>query len=962
MKKIFSLIFTVLLAYHLQAQLPAGYPKTNRVKENINLDWKFSKMLKGEKPSEENFDDRAWEKVNLPHNPDPLALDLDSVTEHWRQETFLRDQNWYRKKMRIDLTENEKAFIEFEGVHNATELYVNGNFVGRFAVNGYVSHHFDITDFVKSGEVNTIVVNADNSYDPMIAPDPDETDYVKWAGIYRDVYLVKTNRLHVNFNWEDAFAGVHITTPTVKKRNGTVSVRTTVVNEYSEASDCRIETMIVDADGAVVKKMTARSNVGQGQHKVFRQTTDIVDNYHLWSPDHPYLYRAVSVVYLNDKPVDFIENTFGFRSIELVDGQGLLLNGEPFFMIGINRHQNYPHIGDAVPNSMHFEAALAYKKAGVNAIRLSHYPQDNAFIEACDKLGIVLYEEPSTWILWDQGEWMDKLEQSMRMMVRNHRNHPSIIIWGAGINHRGPVPQLNSAAKEEDPFRLTASASSPWCGVKNAGGADIYATMDYRRTDWPEGDFCLVMEHGESNDGLAQQFHISRYKKRKNNIGALLWVGADYNRLRPNPKEHDMYTEYGMQTIYRVPRPAYYWYQSENSKVPFVHIADESVYKNEKIHVYSNAPKVALYANDKLVAIQSADNDPLRIMNKFPSFTFRYQWTNEKLTAKALYEYENIPLATHTRTKAGEPYALKLAVDNPSLQLTAGGSDLKMIRAYVVDKNGEVVINADNKVHFETKGAGTVVYEKEAFVENMQVYHGVATVYLSGTAKAGEVEIKATSGKLKSATIELTTVPFIADELAKNAQPIYDNPIYKIDIQTEGQLSQFGWEVANGGDSDAFTFQLGESTFSVTADEGLKWRKGTYTILGDLAFMGCDGVYTDAGDLKLTITGLSKGKYELKTYHHSFENRNKLFPYNMAVTRRDARDVFSYISDDEPVGIFNAKDIGERKPISVTNIIESNGTDPVEIYFRTDKESAATWLNGLEFKRVHNSIVEKRGI
>ncbi|PKQ65010.1 glycosyl hydrolase [Labilibaculum filiforme] len=950
--KIKVLLIGLLLAFGTlsMANSLEAYPKKNRTKQNINLDWKFSKMSKLEKPTATDFDDSKWEEVCLPHNPDPVSIWLDSVSDRWEQKNYLRDFNWYRKKLMITIQKDEKAFIEFEGVHSATDLYVNGKFVGRFEVNGYVPHHFDITDFVNSGKENTIAILADHSFNPTISPDPYETDYLKWGGIYRDVYLVKTNKLHVNYNWEAFDAGVHITTPGVKKNNGTVSVKTTVVNEYDKQVDCRIETMLLDADGYLVKKLNSNSKLKAGQSKTFRQTSEIVDNYRLWSTDDPYLYRVVSVIYMDNKAVDFVENKFGFRSVELVDGEGLLLNGKPFFMTGVNRHQSYPHIGDAVPNSMHYEAALRYKQAGINAIRLSHYPQDNSFIEACDELGILLYEEPSTWIRWKEGEWMDKLEQSLRIMVRNHRNHPSIIIWGAGINHRGPVPQLNNAAKEEDPFRLTASASAPWNGIKNAGVTDIYATMDYRRTDFPEGDFCMVMEHGYSHNGLAQQHHISRYKKRKNNIGALLWVGADYNRLQPKPETYDFITEYGLQTAYRIPRPAYYWYKSELTATPYIHIADESVYKNRKIHIYSNATEVALYADDKLVAIQKADNDPLRLWNAHPSFTFNYNWKNEKLTAKAL-SFGKV-IATHSRTKITEAYALKLAVDNPNRLLKAGGSDLKMIRAYVVDKNGETLVDADLKIHFETKGAGSILYKQKHFVQNMQTYHGVATVYLKGTKEAGEIKINAISGKLKSETLTLKTEAYQADELLASAKPIFDYPTYKTDIQTEDQLEQFGWNIVNGGDSTKCEFKAGNCTFVIKAESDLNWRKGTYTILGDLAFMACDGVFVEKGQLTLTINNLPKGEYQLKSYHHSFQDVQKLFPYTMKVELNDGNGVFEYVSDDASVQIMDGKDIGERSPISVTNYIKSDGISPVVIKFETNKKDAQTWLNGLEFKQI----------
>ena len=945
MRKTF--ILTLFLVFNLSLFAEANYPQTNREKTNINIDWQFSKMPKGKQPVAVDYDDSGWKNVCLPHNPDPVALCLDGIDEDWTMKKALRDYNWYRKDMVIECEADEKVYLEFEGVHNATELYVNGEFVGRFDVNGYVPHHFDITSYVKSGEKNTIAVLADNSFNTLIAPDPHQTDYIKFGGIYRDVYLVKTNKLHVGFNWESFDAGVHITTPTVTKTKGVATVKTTVKNDDEKDANCRIETMIVDANGLVVKKAIAEKQVLSNQDYTFRQTMNLVDDFHLWSPDQPYLYRAVSVIYKDDKAVDVVDNTFGFRSIDLVDGQGFLLNGEPFFMLGVNSHQNYPHIGDAVSNSMHYEAALRYKQAGMNTIRLSHYPQDDAFIQACDELGILLYEEPSTWIDWNEGGWMDKLEQSLRIMVRNHRNHPSIVIWGAGINHRGPVAQLNNAAKEEDPFRLTASASSPWNGVKNAGETDIYATMDYRQTDFPEEGFCMVMEHGFSDNGLGNQHHISRYKKRKNNIGAILWVGADYNRFQDQVEKVDRLSEYGLQTAYRVPRPSYYWYVSENTEAPYVHIADESVYINEKIHVYSNAAKVALYADDELITVQTPDTDPLRINNDHPSFTFYYPWTDEIITAKALNS--NIEVAEHVRYKLGEAYSLKVEIDNPQLPLIAGGSDLKMVRAYVLDKNGEVVYNSDAKVHFEVQGAGQVQYADIDYIDQMKAYEGVATVYLKGTKNAGEIKIKATADGLKSGSLELSSVEFEGDVMA--GRELYDYPRMKVDIQSENQLEQFGWSIADGGGESTFVYKTELCTFELSCGKGLKWRQGRYAIIGNLCFMAADGAYTTEDSITMIIKDLPKGKYKIKTYHHSYENA-KVYPYNMKVERVDANGIYSFVSDDEAVGVQDAKDIGERNPASVTTYIYSNGVDPVKLTFKTDGKAKETWINGFEFMQV----------
>lgn len=961
MKRFFFILFFLavqLSTFSQETVLKEGNIPTDRTKTNINLNWKFYNGDPKGEPNKSNYNDKNWEDVALPHTTKLVSYTLDSVQETWIQENFLRNNSWYRKQLFIDKNAASKnVYLQFEAVHNATELWVNGKKVGAFEVNGYVPFHFDITKYVKFGKENIIAVKADNTYRDDIAPDPHKTDYVKFGGIYRDVYLVTTNKLHVNYNWEDYNAGVHITTPTVNDKNGTVSIKTTVKNDFNSAENCRIETLIINNNGEVLKKLVQNRIISAKSSNTFYQTTTIEDDYNQWSPSNPYLYRVYSIIYKNDVAVDVVENTFGFRTFKLVKGKGLILNGKPIFLIGANRHQSYPNIGDAVPNSFHYNEALQFKKAGFNAVRLSHYTQDDSFIKACDELGIIVYEEASTWIDWGDKNWFDKLNLASRHMIRNHRNHPSIFFWGAGINHRGPVPSMQETVKEEDPFRLTASASSPWNGVKNAGVSDIYATMDYRRTEWPENDFTMVMEHGSSPDAEVNQFHISRYKSNENNIAALTWLGADYNHLQPNlvnwQWKRDLMTTYGVFTPYRIPKPVYYWYQSEMVNKSIVHIADETASNNGVVRVFSNCQEIYLYHNNKLIAKQKPDNNDEKKFLNHPSFTFNYDFTNGKLTAVGYTNGEKV--ATHSRTKQGKPTQLKLHFNIDNQPFYAGGSDLRLVHASILDKNGEVVTTAKHQVTFSVSGNGALLERENAYINPALSYDGIASIYLKGTKNAGKIQLTASAPGLKSATISINTVPFITDEIAKNSQPIFDYPIERIDIGKENQLVQFDWDSWEGTTNKDLTYTLKnyDASIAISSKETIKWD-GANGILGDLSFVSTDGIITEKEGIQLTIKNLKKGKYSIETYHHNRIAKAKLInAFHITKVDANGKKRRTY---KPSVGYYNHKSTGERKPISVITHFVSDGKNPITIEFNNGGETKNMCLNGLIIKQIKDEI------
>ncbi|MEM9527116.1 MAG: glycoside hydrolase family 2 TIM barrel-domain containing protein, partial [Bacteroidota bacterium] len=797
--------------------------------------------------------------------------------------------------------------------------------------------------YVKPGEENLIVVKADNSANDHTPPDPHKTDYVKFGGIYRDVYLVITNPLHVTYNYEAFEAGVHITTPSVRKHDATISVKTTIRNENNYGTLARIVTRVIDADGLVIEAIEARAQVPSGRDYTFRQTTAITENLHLWSPDNPYLYRVHSTIYEGEKPVDYVENTLGIRWFELIDGKKFVLNGEPLWLVGVNRHQNFPIIGDATPDALGVAEAEQYKAAGMNCIRLSHYTQDESFIAACDRLGILVYEEAPTWIDWGDQKWWDNLESALRTTIRAHRNHPSIFIWGAGINHRGDVPMMHFAAKEEDPWRLTASASSNgWTGRPNAGVSDVYATMDYRNAILPDGDWTISMEHRNNHDAEGNQLVISRYKKTPKTFGALAWVGADYNQIIIEGSRKSYRSHSGVLDFFRQPRPVYHWYTSEYTASPMVHIADERGSYDGIVRIFSNAEEVELFHN----GVSLGKTHPERGENKthldHPCFYYYHDWTEGTLLAKAYVGGKEV--AKHERTKAGVAHHLEVQFSENPMPFEAGGGDLRIVRAQVVDVAGNPVREADMPLSFRVAGAGSLVDDARKDIHPVRPEFGRGYMYVRSGSAPGAITVTVTAPGLEEGSARIETVPYVSDVIAATYQPFHELPLVRLDLGKEGTLNEIGWKPWSDAGLVYTLADFNGGKISLSG-KGLEWS-GEATMFGNLAYVGADGLYTEDQRIALDFSGFPAGSYSLTTFHHPRIEGPLLNQVQFTV--KDAAGDRQVKGRKAPMGYYDAVRTLEQKPLhgEVRFTVGADGNASVVVSPVQEKEGAF-WLNGL---------------
>lgn len=959
-----ALMFCLSLGFGFSQTLPYGFPDTDRTKEIINQGWKFQLG----NPEAENFklnvDDSNWETVNIPHTLKLTSLTLDGLQDEKYQFKFHRNVGWYRKDIQVSSSQ-KKVFLEFEGAHQVTDVWVNGKHVGQYDVGGYTPFHFDITEYVERGKTNQVTVLCDNRRSEVVPPDPGPFDYVKFSGLYRDVYLVETNPVHVTFNWETLNSGVTITTPTIDpvNKNATINIKTSVKNETSQIQNVEIDTRIINKEGIVVLKLSDNQKIASGTEFQFNQIGSLEDDVQFWDIDNPYLYRVNSVIKIDGKEVDFVETKIGLRKFELDPEKGFILNNKPIELIGFNRHQQYPYIGDAVPNALHYKDMLQFKGFGFNIMRTAHYPQDDALIEACDELGILVYEEAPTWISISQNdEWWHNLEQSARTMVRNHRNHASVVMWGAGVNHRGYVPRVHNTIKQEDPVRLTASQGARWTGWQTSGLTDINANMLYGPFLWDRSEPIFAME------GRSGPKAVAPYKKDPMMTGLISWTAHAYYTFHPT---HDKAnnkidrTRSGMMTIFRYPRPQFEWYKSELLEDPFIFIEEEWTPETNEITVFSNAKEVELLVNDKHIEKIKPSTDTIYDGLDHPPFHFKnVEYESGKVEARGVFGDEKAISAT--KRTPGTPYAIELKLDTNGRNFTADGSDILMAYATIVDKNGTTVSGTDHLVKFSVDGDASVIGDEADINANpMFTEYGVAPALIKAGNTVETITVYAKSKGLKSAKAQVALVPNNVDYIQAHAKPIYDFDKERVDLGAKDQLLQFSWNAWNGSEDENIpyqfkTFKGASAEIKKGSNEGIVRWLGEMNVIGKYGFAYGEGIIAidDAG-VNLEFSGLPKGTYKLKTWHHAPSsnsdsmdpNREKLksvtihkLPYEKAIV----------ISSDALVGkkqvetsVTEGKEMQWKSPGTAEIIFTSTGKDPVIINFN-GKGNKGVWLNAFE--------------
>jgi beta-galactosidase len=803
---------TMLLIMALSVSYSIDGQTKGRLVENFNFGWKFNKgdVTDGQNPG---LNDTGWRVLDLPHDwsiEGPFSKDYASGTG------FLPGGiGWYRKTFRISANEkNRKVFISFEGIYNNSEVWINGNYLGKRPY-GYISFQYDLTPYIKFGKENLIAVKVDHSKFG-------DSRWYTGSGIYRNVNLVYTSPVHLK-QW-----GVFASSKDVSADKATFDIETSVINESGKASEVTISNYLMYRTDTV-KKLTEELTVGSSSTEVINQKMEIA-NPKLWDIDNPNLYTLITIV----KGKNILDNqttNVGFRNIRFDADKGFFLNGRNLKLKGICMHHEAGTLGSAVPWKVIERRLDILKELGCNAIRTSHNPFSPDFLELCDKKGFLVLDEAfdewelpkKKWIEgWNKGtpgkdgysanfkEWH---AADLKDMVLRDRNHPSIIMWSIGNEIDYPNdpythPILNTEAnpqtwakydeklpnasrlgeiawelvsivKSLDTTRPVTAGLASALMSNESGYADALDVAGYNYQE-----FRYTPDHAKypkrvfygSENGMA----LDAWNSVAENdyvMGQFLWTGFEYlGEAGQFPSRH---STSGIIDLAGNKKAEFYFRQSLWSDKPMVFIGTTdrltdngptNLWAHKRVdpvwnwkpgqqisvNVFSNCGEVELFLNNKSLGSKK--------MTDFKNRTITWQVPFENGNLKAVARTAGKELASYELKTTSA--VSKLVAQCDTKDIRADKQDLAHVLVTLCDEEGNTVYMANNEITCEISGPVRLLGMEDSNPVNIEDYkdnkqksfHGKMLIYIQSLDKPGKAVITISSPGLKGTSIELNII------------------------------------------------------------------------------------------------------------------------------------------------------------------------------------------------------------
>jgi beta-galactosidase len=738
-----------------------------------------------------SFDDAKWRTLSLPHDwavelpfvydkelPSPYGLEAQGFKPLGRRYPEA-SVGWYRRV--FDVPGNDlgrRIFIDFDGVFQSALVFCNGSFVGRNN-SGYVPFRFDLTDFLFYGEKNCITVRVDASLG--------EGWYYEGAGIYRHVWLTKVDPLHLG-QWDT------VVRTELEGNTASLKLSTVVENSGSVKQACLVRWQILDAAGRIVATAGSPATEVPAESKQGFSATAKLPGAVLWSPETPYLHYAVATVEVAGGVRDRDRVTFGARTVAFDVNQGFLLNGKKIVMKGTCNHQDHAGVGVALPDRLQSYRLEVLQGAGCNAVRTSHNMPTPEWVEACDRLGVLMLCETRSMSSSEEG--IAQLET----MIKRYRNSPAIFLWSLGneevmlqSNEVGPrvIRTMQEHAHRLDPTRAcTAAVLGPPSEQSFAPLLDVMgfnhnllpgvrSDPDKYHKDHPLQPLIgtetasTVATRGiyttdklrnwvsayDANEGSERaDEYLSFFAARPWLSGGFIWTGFDY-RGEPTPYSWpSISSQFGIVDTCGFPKDNYYYYKAWWGKDPVLHLFPHWNWPGKEgeeilVWVHSNVDSVELFCNGQ--SLGSKKVQPLHHLE------WRVKYAPGILEARGMKEGKTV--LTAMRETTGDPVKILLTADRT--EIAADGEDLAIVRVESVDRDGRLVAVANNLIKFKVSGEGFLIgvgngdpnCQESDKGSQRSLFNGLAQVILQSTKKPGSLTIDATSEGLEATTLSIET-------------------------------------------------------------------------------------------------------------------------------------------------------------------------------------------------------------
>ena len=771
-------------------------------KQLFDFNWKFFLGDVADAKSRE-FNDESWRNIDLPHDWSIEGKVNPKNPTGGAGGYFPAGIGWYRKTFKApDEWKGKAISIYFEAVYMNSEVFINGKSLGVYPY-GYSSFSYNLSPYLNFGKENVIAVRVDNSQQV-------NSRWYSGSGIYRHVWMIVTNPLHVA-NW-----GVAISTPVVTAKKATVLVKTLVKNETSSTQIVVVKTILWNKSSKNAGNSQIKIELPANSEKEISQIID-VQKPSLWTPETPYLYQAQIQVIKEKQVVDDTKINFGIRSIKFSSENGFQLNGKTVKINGGCVHHDNGCLGSAAFDRAEERKIELLKSAGFNAVRTSHNPPSEAFLNACDKLGLLVMEESfDCWKIGKNNNDYSKYfnqwwQRDLDSMVLRDRNHPSVFMWSIGneIPERGDhsaivtAKMLANAIKKIDSDRPVTSAivdnGKDWSKFDTLMAVHDVAGYNYHLQSAPDDHQKVPSRIIVQTESYPKDAFINWKLVQDNKyiLGDFVWTAMDYlgesgigrwyysGDVPGEHWEHNLFPWHGaycgdIDLIgWRKPISHYRSMLYNNNEKLYMAVREPaptpieiketwwSVWptwenwtwqgfegKDIQVEIYSKYPKVQLYLNNKLVGEQATTLD-----QQFKA-TFTLPYSSGLLKAVGVENGKEIE-STILQT-SGDAEKIILTADRK--EILANGQDLSYITVEITDKDGVIQPNATNRLNFKIDGPAVIagvdnadVKDTDPYVGNSRkAWHGRAMLVIKSTHSAGDIKLTVISPGLTETNINIT--------------------------------------------------------------------------------------------------------------------------------------------------------------------------------------------------------------